>query len=46
MFIGPRVQVNTVKGDTLRANSNNGDVRPDFAIEAILVHAQVARRIP
>jgi hypothetical protein len=46
MFVGPRVQVNTVKGDALCANSNNRDVRPHFAIEAVLVHAQVARRIP
>ena len=40
------VQVNTVKGDTLRPNANHRDVWADFAIEAILVHAQVSGRVP
>jgi hypothetical protein len=38
MFVGPGVQVNTVKGNTLLANSDHGDVRADLAIEAIFVH--------
>jgi hypothetical protein len=46
MLVRPRVQVNTVKGNSLLANSNSEDVRSDFAIETVLVHAQVARRIP
>jgi hypothetical protein len=45
MLVCPRVQVNTVKGNSLRANSNGGDLRSDLAIEAVLVHTEVARRI-
>ena len=45
MLVRPRVQVNTVKGNSLHANSNSEDVWSDFAIEAVLVHAQVTRRI-
>jgi hypothetical protein len=45
MFVGPRVQVNTVKGDSLPPNSNHSDVRANLAIEAISVHAQVSWRI-
>jgi hypothetical protein len=45
MFVGPGVQVNTVKGDTLPSNANHRDVRADLAIEAIFVHAQVSRGI-
>jgi len=45
-LVCPRVQVNTVKGNSLRANSNSRDVRPHFRIEAVFVHAQIARCIP
>jgi hypothetical protein len=45
MFVGPGVQVNTVKGDSLPTNANHCDVRADLAVEAVLVHTQVARGI-
>jgi hypothetical protein len=38
MLVGPRVQVNPVKGDSLRANSDHGEEGAHFAIEAIFVH--------
>jgi len=45
MFVGPGVQVNTVKGDALRPNANYRDVWADVAVEAIFVHAKVSRCI-
>jgi hypothetical protein len=45
MFVGPGVQVNTVKGDSLPSYANHRDVRADLAIEAVFVHAQVSRGV-
>jgi len=45
MLVCPGVQVNTVKRNPLRTNANRRDTRADIAIEAILIHAQLAWRI-
>jgi hypothetical protein len=41
----PSVEVNAIECDALRAERNHCDVRTHVAIEAVLVHAQVLRRI-
>ena len=45
IVIRPGVQINAIKRDALRADGNHCDVRSHVAIEAVLVHAQVQRRI-
>jgi hypothetical protein len=45
MFVGPGVQVKTVKGNTLGPNADHCDARADFAVEAVFVHAQVLRGV-
>jgi hypothetical protein len=45
MFVGPGVEVNTVKGNALRPNADHCDARADFAVEAVFVHAQVLRGV-
>jgi hypothetical protein len=46
IFIGPAVQVKTVKGNSFHTNSNDAEVWSDLAVEAVLVHAEVARCVP
>ena len=41
MLVGPGVEVKTVEGDAVRADWNDRDARPHFAVEAVLVHAEV-----
>jgi hypothetical protein len=45
ILVRPSVEVNAVECDALRADRNHCDVRTHVAIEAVLVHAQVLRRI-
>jgi hypothetical protein len=45
MLVCPRIEVNTVKRNPLRANTNLRDTGANVAIEAIFVHAQVAWRV-
>jgi hypothetical protein len=45
IVIRPGVQINAIKRDTLRADRNRRDVRTHVVIEAVLVHAEVSRRI-
>jgi hypothetical protein len=45
ILIRPGVQVNAVESDTLRANGNDREMWTHVAIETILVHAQIRRRI-
>jgi hypothetical protein len=45
IVIRPGVQINAVEGDALGADGNHRDVRTHVVIEAILVHAEVSRRI-
>jgi hypothetical protein len=45
IVIRPGVQINAVEGDALRADGNRRDVRTHVVIEAVLVHAEVSRRV-
>ena len=45
IVIRPGVQINAIEGDALRANRDDRDVRTHFMIEAVLVHAEVSRRV-
>ena len=41
IVIRPCIEVNAVEGDSLNANAQGEDARPHFAVEAVLVHAEV-----
>jgi hypothetical protein len=41
IVVRPRIEVNAVEGDSLDADAQGEDARPHFAIEAVLVHAEV-----
>jgi hypothetical protein len=45
IVVGPGVEVKTVKGDPLRADGDHGQQRTNLAIEAILVHSEIRRRV-
>ena len=45
IVIRPGVQINAIERDALRADRNDRDVRTHVVIEAVLVHAEVFRRI-
>jgi hypothetical protein len=41
IFVRPCVEVNAVEGDSLDADAQGEDARPHFAVEAVLVHAEI-----
>ena len=41
IVIRPCIEVNAVEGDSLDADAQGEDARPHFAVEAVLVHAEV-----
>lgn len=41
MVVGPRIEVKAIEGDALRSYRDDGYLRTDFAVEAVLVHAEV-----
>ena len=45
IVIRPGIQVNAIEGDTLRTDRNHAELRPHLAIEAVLIHAEVRRRV-
>ena len=45
IVIRPGVQINAIERDALRADGNRRDVRTHVVVEAVLVHAEVARRV-
>jgi hypothetical protein len=45
IVIRPGVQINAIEGDALRADGNRRDVRTHVVVEAVLVHAEVSRRV-
>jgi hypothetical protein len=45
IFVGPGVQFKPVEGDALNANGDLGQEGADLGVEAIAVHAEVARRV-
>jgi hypothetical protein len=46
MVVGPCIEVKAVEGDALSSYRDNGYVRTDFAVEPVLVHAEVGRDVP
>jgi hypothetical protein len=45
IVVGPGIEVKPVEGDPVRADWNHGKQRTNLAIEAILVHSEIRRRI-
>jgi hypothetical protein len=45
IVVGPRIKVKPVKGDSLRTDRDHVEERPNFAIEAIFVHAKIRRGV-
>lgn len=41
IVVRPCIEVNAIEGDSLNADAKSQDARADFAIEAVLVHAEV-----
>jgi len=46
MVVGPCVEVKAVKGYALRSDRDDSHVRADFAVEPVLVHAEIRWSIP
>jgi len=45
IVVGPGIEVKAVEGDALRADWDHREERTNVAIEAILVHAEIRRRV-
>jgi hypothetical protein len=41
IVVRPCIEVNAVEGDSLNANAQGEHTRPHFAVEAVLVHAEI-----
>ena len=41
IVVRPRIEVNAVEGDSLNADAEGEDAWAHFAVEAVLVHAEV-----
>ena len=41
IVVRPCIEVNAVEGDSLNADAKREDARAHFAIEAVLVHAEI-----
>ena len=46
MLVGPRIEVKAIEGDALATDRYDGYPRPHLKFEAVLVHAEIPRRIP
>src|SRR5882724_12480647 len=46
MLVGPRIEVKAIEGHALDSDRNDGHTGAHLAVEAVLVHAEIARRIP
>ena len=42
IVIRPCIEVNAIEGDSLNADAQGEDARSHFAVEAVLVHAEVS----
>jgi hypothetical protein len=42
----PGVQFKSVEGDALPTDRNVGEAGPDLGVEAVAVHAEIARCVP
>jgi hypothetical protein len=45
-LIYPGVKIKAIKGNTLFADWDFNEIRSDFRIKAVSIHAQIERRIP
>jgi hypothetical protein len=45
MVLGPRVEVNPIKGNAMNSNGDFGNETTYFAAKSIAVHAEVAVRV-
>jgi hypothetical protein len=45
IVVGPGIKVKPVEGDPLRTNRDHGEERPNVAIEAIFIHAEIRRGV-
>ena len=45
IVVCPAIEVKAIKGHSLHADGKIGECGTDFPIEAVLIHAQVPRRI-
>ena len=41
IVVRPGIEVNAVEGDSLNADAQGEDARAHFAVEAVLVHAEI-----
>lgn len=44
-MVDPSVEFKTIEGHALAANADLGKVGPDLEVEAVAVHAEVARGV-
>jgi hypothetical protein len=45
IILRPRIEFKPIEGDTLRADGHEFKPRTHLAVETVLVHAEIARRI-
>ena len=45
MVVGPGVEVKAIERDAAIADRDFGEVRTDFGVETVAVHAEVRRRV-
>ena len=45
-MVYPGIKIKAIKGNTLLSDANFNEIRPYLGIEAVAIHAEVARRIP
>ena len=45
MVVGPCIEVKAVEGDALCSHRNGHHARTHVAVEAVLVHAEIRRRV-
>jgi hypothetical protein len=46
MLVHPGIEIKAIEGFALDADRNQRHPGPDLSIEAVLVHAEIPRRIP
>jgi hypothetical protein len=46
MLVGPRIEVKAIEGHALDSDRNDDYTGAHLAVEAVLVHPEVSRRIP
>ena len=45
IVVRPCIEVNAIEGDSLDADAESEDARTHFAVEAVLVHAEIGGRV-